>query len=302
MKRNILFFCLTISLVFSGFKSLNAQMWFSPGSTWYYSYNNFWAEGYVKIETVSDTIIENRTCFRLNKELFIYNYLNSTYDTINIGSEYMYSNNDSVMIYKHNKFYVLYNFAAQPGQSWCIPETYESPCDSIGYLTVIGTGDTLICSQELRYIIVNTTENSHWAINGLIIEKIGPLEWYMLPEQTCIADLFEGGYFRCYEDQFFQFNSQIVPYCDYITNIEQHINNDFVVYPNPVSNELKIKLVMNDKDYQLQIINIFGRLVKKYMIHKNEETIVVNDIEHGIYFIVLSDSEDKTTVQKIIIN
>jgi len=68
----------------------------------------------------------------------------------------------------------LYDFSAQPGDSWIVPESYNIGfCDSVGVVNVVSVGDTIINSESLRYIVVEPEYQTHWVMFGKIIEKIG---------------------------------------------------------------------------------------------------------------------------------
>ncbi|MDP2423261.1 MAG: T9SS type A sorting domain-containing protein [Bacteroidales bacterium] len=294
MKHTIKFL-LTISFILLLISvSSKAQMWAPSGAKWYYTFDSFGTAGYIKIEYSKDTLIYDnsspyqfRNCQKLSKTFFSYNHFNGNLDTISLGNEYTWSNDDTVFIYKHNKFYVLYDFSAQPGDTWIIPETYNmwGMCDSVGEIRVVSVGDTILNSKTLRYIITEPQNHSHWVLFGKIIEKIGPL-MYMLPEQNCILDYMEGGPLRCYQDNVFQYTTSIAPYCDYITGIKEPDDYSLMIYPNPAIHTLTIKCQPSEL-YDIEITSIHSTKIREYFNIGNGMTIKLNGIEPGFYILSL---------------
>ena len=254
-----------------------------------------------------DTLINDNSsqgqyynCQILTKNFFAYNLLNDELDTICLGNEYTYSNSDTVFIYRNGLFYILYDFSAQNGDSWIIPRTYETMCDSIGSLQVVSVGDTIINSEELRYIYVEPNGVSDWVIQGLIIEKIGPVNHYMLPEQNCMTDLMEGGPLRCYHDDFFQFITGIAPYCDYVVSVSDNSNNNFNAYPNPAVNYIIIEYPQ-DKLYNIVISNILGDNLLDISQVKNRTKIDISMLKAGTYLISLLENNSDNRLTKLLI-
>ncbi len=252
---------------------LIAQQWASNGAQWHYSYDNFATTGYVHIEYIGDTVLvcestakQYQNCKIFNKTRYSFDYLSGNYNTQNLGHEYTWANDDSVLLYRHNQFYVLYDFSAEIGDIWTIPETYYTGCDTIGKVKVIGVGDTLINSESLRYVILLPEESSYWAIRGMVIEKIGPINWYMFPEgEGCIADLFEGGNFRCYQDDLFEFQSGIVSYCDFVVSTpENFLERRINVFPNPARDWVvfEYRLPGETREATIRITDAGGRIVE----------------------------------------
>lgn len=286
--------------------SSNAQIWAPTGAKWHYTFSNFWISGYVSIENTTDTLIldnstgQLRNCQKLVKTFWSYNHLNGNRDTILLGSEYTWSNEDTVFIFRHNQFYVLYDFSAQPGDTWNVPETnneFGGLCDTVGVVNVVSVGDTVINFVSLRYIVVEPEDQTHWVLSGIIIEKTGPL-WYMLPEAACIIDYMEGGPLRCYQDSGFQYNTGIAPYCDYILGVQETETNPMQVYPNPATYHVNVTCDPNEL-YDLRIINIQGQTIKKFHDVGNGMNINLHGIAPGLYFIALSNEQQQASISKL---
>lgn len=81
------------------------------------------------------------------------------------------------------------------------------------------------------------------------------------------------------------------------TDVYEFSDNQYKVYPNPVSDMLYIE----GKDFSNAIIyNALGEMVKTLKINNN--TISTIDLDNGVYFIYLIDSKGEKFVQKIIIS
>jgi hypothetical protein len=296
MKYKIFLFLVVVAIVMQQQNNLRAQIWAPQGAEWYYGYSRFGISGYVKITYSDDTLISENVspvqyhnCQKLIKTDYSYNHINSILDTVHIGDEYTYSNEDTVFLYKYNHFYVLYDFSAQPGDSWFVPPTYGDICDSLVTVTVVSTGDTIINSEELRYFVVDSYEESAWMLCGLVIEKIGPVDRYMLPEQNCFIDLEEGGPLRCYNDDDFQYVTGIASSCDYIpVGINEADNDYFEIYPNPAVNTIRIDCPPG-KTYHLILRNLMGASVLESSGISNGMSINISGFTPGIYILYLID-------------
>ena len=83
-------------------------------------------------------------------------------------------------------------------------------------------------------------------------------------------------------------------------NVDNH-NFNFIVYPNPVSDELTIKLseINFQEPFQLKITDIAGREVGNYAIMTNVSTVNMNIVQPGIYICTIT-GKSITVSQKII--
>ena len=85
------------------------------------------------------------------------------------------------------------------------------------------------------------------------------------------------------------------------TGLNSFSENDFIsVYPNPVKEILNFKFEMINANLQVKILNGLGQLVKEeeISIENNAGFINTNDLNTGIYFISIYDSNDKLIVVK----
>lgn len=83
-----------------------------------------------------------------------------------------------------------------------------------------------------------------------------------------------------------------------INNIEK--NNNFNIYPNPVTNEFTITAIETGKIYlQLKIVNILGEIVYQSLIEDQKSEINISDLPKGVYFVKMI-SANQILTKKII--
>lgn len=293
MKKH--YFLVILLLTFCS-KSTIGQTWAPLGAEWHYSFNNFWVEGYVKIHSIEDTIINSINCKKLEKTRVVFDHLTGEIDTTLIGVDYMYSDTDKVYIYINNQFYTLYDFSANIGDSWVIPRNEDiiGICDDEGEIIVVDTGHVSINTQYLRTIRVESISDSHWSfIPGDIIERIGPGSAYMLPEPTvaCILDVYEGGPLRCYEDDAFGlYSTGIFAECDYVVSIPEKELSEVSIFPNPCKDFLHIELADFSTNHSISIIDVYGNEVFNSFFANSQLQLNMAGFSSGIYFLRISSN------------
>ncbi|RLD53477.1 MAG: hypothetical protein DRJ05_16385 [Bacteroidetes bacterium] len=302
-KMKITILTLSMILVFMG-QNVISQEWAPEGAEWHYSFGAFEVTGYVKIVSDGDTVINGQQCKILSKTATSYNYITEMYDSAFIGNEYTWSGNDKVYIYKNGQFYTLYDFSAQPGDSWIIPATHLGYCDTTGTMVVDSIGSIVINSMPLRVIYCNSDESSHWFLGSVIIEKIGPVNSYMLPNMTIncgVADLFDGGPLRCYSDNGFGlYETGIAPSCGFIVGVEVEEDTEglFRVFPNPAENRITI-VSESQITKSIEIMDIYGQPLKKINTDEKRVLIDISGFSKGVYFMQTKYANKKWTYKFI---
>ncbi|NOX47902.1 MAG: T9SS type A sorting domain-containing protein [Chlorobi bacterium] len=281
-------FCLLSS------ESIFAQEWAPEGAEWYYDYDAFEVTGYIRIVSEGDTVINGQLCKVLAKTRFTYDYVTGNYETAFMGNEYTWSDTNKVYIYKYGQFYVLYDFSLQTGDSWTIPANYLGFCDSTGTMVVDSVGSIVVNNDSLRVVYCSPGESSHWFLGSVIIEKIGPLDSYMLPEMTneCgVPDLFEGGPLRCYYDEGFGwYSTGIAAECDYILGVggRDAKGQLLQVYPNPATDWVAFAYTLPNKDSEavIKITDATGKLIDVVAVNGQQGQKIwdTRHIKPGAYF------------------
>ena len=85
-----------------------------------------------------------------------------------------------------------------------------------------------------------------------------------------------------------------------ITGIEEELENEILVYPNPASHTLTVELPSQLIKSNLRLTNIFGAVLLKMEAVNHTTVISVNYLPQGLYLLRISN-EDFTTTKKILI-
>ena len=309
MKTKIII--LTILLLRIHSISYAQTTWAPVGAVQHYEFRSGWGQyvSYVTIESTKDTIIQGIECRKLEQK-----GPGTQPDHWTSETFFTYESNDTVYLFDGTSFRVLYNFGAETNESWEAygPISKLSVCDdSLTTVLVDSTGFQTINGQELKYLRVNTPEES-WGFsfcNSLdethdILQKIGSLE-YLVPQKVCGIDLPTICYLRCYEDSEIGFYSTgIANTCDYETGVgitEVGFDDQVKVYPNPMMSDLNIELTDINRlgEYTLQIRNVQGSVVKLVKLNRNKENINIEDLNHGVYIVMIT-VDNTTTKRKIV--
>lgn len=73
----------------------------------------------------------------------------------------------------------------------------------------------------------------------------------------------------------------------------------FTVYPNPATSMIYVEME-NDKDTQVSILDVTGRCVKSVQLTENVSSINIEDVENGVYFIMIQQGEN-SSVRKLVV-
>jgi hypothetical protein len=138
----------------------------------------------------------------------------------------------------------------------------------------------------------NTTEWQHFSIE--LSELTYTLGYYdtLLYKFTFISDSIQ-----TYKDGWiidnFVFN-------DTWQGTNKNISNNLIsIFPNPVSNKLKVNLLVNDRNQKIQILNNLGQVL--YNNSNNTEQIIdISQFSNGVYFLEYWDSKNFSTVRFVV--
>jgi hypothetical protein len=275
---------------------------FAPlGAVWHYQYSpgSCLCDGYVRIESVGDTIIENKNCKVLNKTLYTYDFLLDANDTISYGREFIYYENDTVFNYRNSNFYVLYDFTAQPNDTWLVAGT--DICDSAQGLVIVDSiGQAVINGLTLKWKDLSSFNNSAWRLGDRIFEKIGSLG-YMFPEPVCIADADYGGALACYAEPGWEYHTEVSDSCNQVTiagiDVEEELMR-FSVFPNPASDYLRIKS-RTGEIFSVLLFNNIGLKIAEYKNAQNDLLIDISNLQGGLHSILLISNKHNNSFKII---
>jgi len=306
------FLPLLLFFIFSTTSS--AQEWAPLGATWYYSVDGFGVEGYMMIESVSDTVIDGQTYRVLVKTQHSYNHITSIYFHGEIGREYTYYEDNKVYIWRNHVVYTLYDFGAVQGTQWQVPYTYsvDTICDSVGFVNCEFSDTVELNGFQLKISLLTPEEGSYWSLGNPaeVIEYIGNTSYYLFPnitENCPIADLSEGGAFRCYHDDILGWYTKVPQgECDFLVGIEEKEVDWVSVYPNPCADALRLRYLIHDirslgsaRDRYLicDLYSIEGKRIRELInevMPAGEYEVMVDmaDIPAGIYYLKLQIGND----------
>lgn len=288
---------------------------FAPvGSIWHFTNYETSAPyplGYLKIECIGDTVLLGKTCRHLKKTK-----VQSNGVSVSEKDEFIYNSGDTVYVYvPDDNFYILYNFNAQPGDTWTTSafDMYNDIYAESTHL-VDSIATTLINGQLLKQLFVRTTEGyltflGEYGANqdlAIISEKIGDSE-YMFPQNYGLWDIDLRIGLRCYSDsEFGEYNSGIVEDCEMLVSDTKEILEDYKIeiYPNPANDEVQVtwSTSIPDIDTILRITNLQGKVLKFLLLTttRGNDIISLTDIPAGSYYVSIGNT-DNNLMQKLII-
>jgi len=117
MKKIFFLLCFLFSL-----NCFAQQEWAPVGTIWHYQFFNetcLYPYEYITYKSVKDTLINSQPC-RIIEGTFY----GLSENTIDFGKEIMYGDSVNVYIYTNNKFYKIYDFSAQPGDTITVIDTF----------------------------------------------------------------------------------------------------------------------------------------------------------------------------------
>ncbi len=309
-----------------------AQEWAPPGATWYYSVDGFGVEGYMMIEAVSDTVIDGQTYRVLVKTQHSYNHITSIYFHGEIGREYTYYEDNKVYIWRNHVVYTLYDFGAGQGTQWQVPYTYsvDTICDSVGLVNCEFSDTVELNGFQLNILLLTPGEGSYWSLGNPaeVIEYIGNTSYYLLPnitENCPVADLGEGGAFRCYHDDILGWYTEVPQgECDFLVGIEEKELDEVSVYPNPCADAVRLRYLIHDigslggvyteqsrstRDRYLicDLFSVTGIKIKELinesmMPGAHDFEFDVSDLPGGIYMIRIQAGSENTILKLVVVH
>lgn len=277
--------------------NLHSQVWIDNGAIWHYNYSGLFGGGFIKISYTGDTLINGQQCQQLNPLKYHFaldQYNNIVFlGTTSQPTEYTYSSGDTVFYYRNNQFFVLYNFGAQPGDTWNLgTDTNQLQC-SQSYAHVDSIGTVNINGYSYRWLSLSNASNSSVGIYGKIVERFGAYgtsNSYLFPvenncDSTIIAE-FDWMSFSCFEDSTFSLYNTSTSDCEHLLSINSNYqNSSILIYPNPTNGIIEVN------GSNIKSIEVYNSLGNKIIENKINKIIDLSFKTDGIYLIrVFTDS------------
>lgn len=310
----------TISIILFSFLYLNAQQEFAPiGAKWWYTPHCQTPNcGQYTLEVIGDTLINGvqASILEYAKDMVV----------IPEANQIMYGNGNQVFFYIDGEFELLYNFAAEVGDTitskigpFYSYFTYGSGIedlmefkyriDSVG---TIEMDNQILKIQYTGLVEVDETIYAPWGFGkgDNIIEKIGFTGYGSIFGHSHYGLLggWEGS-LKCYQDNDI-FYKTINGFCDSLgipmvsnKNIFQEI--DFQISPNPASDFINITYDLPDEFHAviIQIIDLNGRIIEQRKLENNKGTVDWNttQLSNGLHFYHLKNEEKIIYTGKLLI-
>lgn len=309
-KKRTVFFLMLLAMV-----STHAKAQFAPiGATWYYETQAIYSTGYIKMEVEKDTVINGYSCVKITRDAHWHDLFFNELKESPMSDLFLAQINDSVMVLHNGAFYKLFDFGAEIGETWTVVGR-EGLCEEdFGTVSVVDKGVEIINGIPLKYVTIKDDTYSYWGYGNTlygtpssavrVMERIGPIGSYMLPEQKCLYDEAEGGPLRCYiDDELGELHlSSLYPErnCDYISEAYQSIDDGSFnvllrVSPNPCSDKVRL-LFDEEKEHKIVLFDHTGKVVLCRFEEGKETVLDIGNLPSGLYCITVSyEAEIRTT-------
>lgn len=311
MKNFLLFTILVIST-----NILFSQIWIKPNAVWHYNFSSINTGGFIRINYVGDSIIENKTVQKLvaKKYEFATDQNNGTQliDSSSFGKFYTYVNGDTVFQWVDNQFEIYLNFSTSTNDSWIIGRNggQDQFCSEISTTKVVGQNTIQINNVNYPTLSLQSADSCSVKINGDFNSHFGnhsqTLSTYqfLFPTQSiCNSQIPDDTYlysFRCYQDDELTYNPSGEE-CEYELihlRLDNYENEDITIYPNPTTGTIYF-----NNQFQLQIvevIDLMGNNVLSKELEVGQNELRLNLIA-GVYQINLKNFNGKTCIKKLVV-
>lgn len=301
MKKTLL---LSVCLV--GMFSVRAQQEFAPiGAVWHYHENPFFYSPftyvrYLSIESVADTMIGDRLCRKLVKN-------RPVYCTGNHDAEFVYQQGDQVFFYNwaFGEFDLLYDFAAQAGDSWVMRtrryyfDELQDTTTEFNRIIVDSVSQVVINGLNLRQLHVHWESGEFICSIGPIVflERIGDLQYLLYQWELWIGGICDTprpAGLRCYYDPVMGlYETGLAPFCDWVgvsTHEPLGAPEGIRVYPSPASHFLTMEN-QRHTTVHYRIYNYQGRMMQSGELAGGRQNISIDHLPAGAYHFVFANED-----------
>ncbi|MDQ3100438.1 MAG: T9SS type A sorting domain-containing protein [Bacteroidota bacterium] len=260
--------------------NMSAQSWCPPGATWTYSYMNWTRVGFARFTYVGDTMMAGLAAQKIEQYTEGYDFGTSSPFSEWVEPAFTTVSGDLVSIWNGATFDTLYNFSAQPGDSWQVTSAMNA-----GTITIVDTGLVVIDDIPLRYLVTQD--------NDTIRERIGSKHRYFFPWYTPVAD-GPGGSLRCYSDLDIDYQiPELDAECTFIMGMEELENGTIAVFPNPGTDHFTLQLPSGM--HELTLFDAQGRLVLQQQLLEERSVISTAHLGSGIFQVLITDPSGRSS-------
>lgn len=236
------------------------SLWSAPGATWTYGYRWFSAYGDMTMTYAGTTTAAGQSALRYTRQLVTKDNLfpTSPARTSTLPDLVLRADADRLYVQASDQqFYTLYNFAAQPGDSWLTPATEPNTVcattmvrlrvDSVGTAVVGGASRRWLRLRVLSQTGQQPTTDRD--LGGRVYEGIGPKMGYFMPQGIVSCGGTDPGYLEgllCFrtagQTAVYGGTSQQCSNIITATAEQRATQLNVEVYPNPSQGELHLRL------------------------------------------------------------
>ncbi len=282
--------------------------WAPQGAMWHYTvvWEDFFGQmtEVIPVHVLGDTTIQGQQCRVLagDNENFGFGWGCHTND----GREFMYEAGGKVYFFDENSlsFGLLYDFSKNAGESWLVPL-----CEQLGWefdtlrVTVDSVTYPIISGQPLKYQHVHLeSQDSSWGFgNDIIAQGIGSLTKMFLIRDATTAHVWITE-LRCYESPATGVIKFIEQPCGFISPTTEATKNQyFTIAPNPTAGPATLTFTLPPGiSASVQIFNSYGQLVQKHSLQQSTSTFQLDDLQPGLYFVVLESEGRPIKTKKLL--
>jgi hypothetical protein len=85
-------------------------------------------------------------------------------------------------------------------------------------------------------------------------------------------------------------------------NVDENLENDFIIYPNPTNAEVTITIRVDKKSFLIRLMDVNGRVAKEFsLVDQNEITCPVSTLPKGVYIVEVI-SEEGTNRARLVLD
>lgn len=298
----LLFFVINLA------QAVQSQVVFSPpGAEWRYSF--FWGFPY-RIENEKIAYVRDSTLGGAQVKVLAHRRFYSAYNPFDYKLTLIRQVGDTVFfrseITEHT-WQILYNYAAQAGQSWQTTIQLDDINTSIPVLTthtvsVDSVKNVIVNSVNLRRLFVKYSESNVSTYSRVITERFGAD-----PFMFNYSNLIDGSdydmilYFLCYKDNVFgvkQFTNYSCDYSDYMSISENYSGSGLGVYPNPSAEVLHIKELNSYAVRKMEIVDGLGKIKTSIENKEVSDRIDISGLDGGMYLLKIYINQQQPFVFK----
>lgn len=186
---------------------------------------------------------------------------------------------------------------------------------TLGYVVSAGK-DTVLAKNKadlVGFVGVNDTAARSFPVKWEKIEGTGTVVFTDSTSRNTTATFSEIGVYRLrfygYDYSQVSDNKYFVLSNDVLITVNSIPTNTIInnelntiqLFPNPVNDVLTIKIDNNYTDFNIKIYDILGRIQLSKTINTNDNTLIVNHLEKGTYFVEIKNNTFNT-IKKLIKN